>query len=485
MDYIKDIFTCVCKNNFNEIVMVSSTYNQISYKQLYNETIKLSDLLIKNQMNNSNHIGLFLDNSPEIVISYFAIQMIQAVGVLIPSMYKTWDLSNIIISCDVDFIITDITHFPIVNKLYNFKKENIIYLSKNIIGLYINNNEKIYEKEKPAVIIPTSGSLGKSKSVMLSHKNLISNTFSFIERSELSKRDASLVVLQLSSSFAHMSQLLATIFIGGKLLFCDKYFISKIFWNVVNMKQPTITCMIPSLLLNILNNNQEIVKQKYLNKIIVSGEPIPYGLTVQCIKKIPDINIIKAYGLTEASPRVSQFYLKDIKFNKTSVGKPLRDVNIKIVDDKNKICKAGTYGEILIKGPNIMLGYYKNSNLTKDILSDGWLKSGDIGMIDDDGFLFILGRKKNIIIKNGMKVYPEEIESYLCSLPFIQRALVLLNKSAGNTEKVIAKIVSSKKLKITDIMEKCRNSLASYKIPDEIIITNSLNETINGKIKRV
>lgn len=199
------------------------------------------------------------------------------------------------------------------------------------------------------------------------------------------------------------------------------------------------------------------------------------------------IGIVQTYGQTEASPRVTCLLPKDSIRKLGSVGKALPGVEVRIFDDDCNEVLPNVKGEIVVKGKNVMRGYYKKPDETKKVLKDGWLHTGDIGMFDDEGFLYVVGRIKNIIISGGLNIYPEEIEELLRSIPAVQEAVVLPKFHELLAEVPVAKVVLRKGSKITerDLLKYCREKLEIHKVPSEVSIVSNIEKTYNGKIRRL
>lgn len=230
-------------------------------------------------------------------------------------------------------------------------------------------------------------------------------------------------------------------------------------------------CGTPTLFYHLCRIAKRQPKQLPLKTVVLSGECITNIVAETIQEVLPNINIYNVYGLTEASPRVS--YLPPNKFdnNPLSVGIPLKSLKIKI---KNK--------ELLIKGKSIMKGYYNDIKQTQKILKDGWLYTGDIAKIDDKGFITIIGRKDNLIIRSGMNIYPQEIENTLKKEEDITEVLAYGAKDTKGNQKIFLQLVTE--LSKIQVLEICRNKLPSYQFPDSIEIVKALPKNASGKLIR-
>ena len=305
--------------------------------------------------------------------------------------------------------------------------------------------------EEMRMLIFTSGTTDKSKGVMLSHKNICHDIMGVSQLLTADNRDNILSILPLHHTYECTAGFLTMVYLGVSIGFCEGLrHISK---NIQEYK-PSIIMSVPLILENVYNKIEKKAKKenKYLKfrfglfiapllaklgikdiqrklfnevhqnlggrlRLIISGASALNPKISKAFRAM-GFNLLQGYGLTECSPIVSVNRLE--KYKDGSVGLPLAGVEVKILDPgRDKI------GEILVRGDNVMIGYYRNEEATREVLKDGWLHTGDYGRIDKDGFLYITGRKKNVIVtKNGKNIYPEDIELYLNQSPHILESLV-------------------------------------------------------------
>ena len=383
-----------------------------------------------------------------------------------------------------------------------------------------------------AEIIFTSGSLGRAKGVMLTQKNIASNLMSMVEMFLLTDADRFLSVLPIHHTYEctcgflcplsvgatvyfarslktvvdDLQKVKATMLLGVPLLF-DKMF-KRIYKSIKEDKVKSI--IVPPLIKasNFIvsfgwkNFKRKIFKELHEKfgghiRVFIAGGAAPDPDVAKGLREL-GFNFAQGYGLTETSPILALNQLELFKDN--AAGMPLPRVEIKINQPD-----ADGIGEVYAKGPNVMLGYYKNDQLTKEAFDNGWFRTGDIGYIDEDGFLHISGRKKNVIIaKNGKNVFPEEIEDILLKSPYILEVVVYGEKDPKQDEIIAAQIVvdaetfieysEHKGVKITkellneiiaDEVKKANSSLTSYKqIKKFYIRDQEFEKTTTQKIKR-
>lgn len=278
--------------------------------------------------------------------------------------------------------------------------------------------------------------------------------------------------------------ILSVLRVGATIDIMDGFIPDKIV-NKLELKNITVFSGAPvmyNLLLKYLKK-EDYNKLSNVRLWLSGGAPLPEKISNE-FELISQKKIVEGYGLTEASPVVCCNPINAVKIN--SIGLPLKNIIIKIVDKNNKIVKSGESGELCIKGKNIMQGYLNNKIETNKVLIDGWFYTGDIAIQDQDGYIFIKGRKKEMILVGGYNVYPKEIEDCIKNFSNLNVAVVgVSDENLG--EKVIAFIEKEKEISFSkiDLLRECRKNLANYKIPKEIIYLERLPINSTGKIDKI
>ena len=362
----------------------------------------------------------------------------------------------------------------------------------------------------------TSGTTSKSKIVMLSQKNILSNIKDMFQVEKFYETDVNLALLPMHHTFG-LTGTLVFLTAGAKNVFCEGLRVQK----ALTEYKVSVLVGVPLILDNMKRLTERTIKKDgltfafsllgLLNKItlalgldmrrkiykpllekfggdlrlIISGAA-PLAPETADFFNSKGIEIIQGYGLTETAPVLAAESPEMRK--KGSVGKAMPSVDIKIID----VGEDGT-GEIIAKGPNIMIGYYENPELTAEALKDGYFHTGDVGYIDDEGYLFITGRIKNVIVlENGKKVYPEEVEFQIGKLDYVKEVMVYNNKE-GKKDKVTAVVVTDSEIMPLDEAKaafekdilKINKNLASYKqVKDFVVTEEEFDKTTTGKIKR-
>ncbi|MCF0130405.1 MAG: long-chain fatty acid--CoA ligase [Pseudobutyrivibrio sp.] len=338
-----------------------------------------------------------------------------------------------------------------------------------------------------SIILLSSGTTNLPKAIMLSEENVVSNIIAISDYLKLTHEDNILLIKELS----HSSSIIGELFVGltntCKIVLGENIPIAKYILPIIKKERISVFFAVPSILKDfIMTYYNEIFSNSSLRLINFYGAPMNATDINKLMDIFPNTNLIYSYGQTEASPRVTYIEKDDIKRKKGSSGRPINDVQVFIMRDNNMMCKIGEIGEIVVEGPNVMQGYYLNRKNTEKTIVNGKLYTGDYGYLDEDGFLFVTGRKDNLLISSGKNIYPEEIERVLLELPGINEVLVASNDKGDATSELVAYVVTKHdyKIKLSYIFEHCKKNLEAYKIPKDIYFTNELLKTGSGKIIR-
>ena len=320
---------------------------------------------------------------------------------------------------------------------------------------------------------------------MLTHRNLISNIESNIQSLKLTEEDKCLIAMPMYFGYCNTAQFLTHLYLGASIVILDGMFFPKTFFFTVQNEQITNFTGVPSMLLTLL-------KYRYTSKYDISslryicfgGGKMPEEQLKKLIQLFSSVGFVQTYGQTEASPRITALLPKDALRKIGSVGTPIPNVRVKVVDEMGNCLPANTIGEVVVQGKNVMKGYFKQEKITKDTIVDGWLHTGDLGYLDKEGYLYLTGRKKNIIISGGINIYPEEIEEVLMRHPNVCDVCVFAEKHSMLGEVPVAQIVLYDNNADLDLRTFCIKRLAMYKVPVKFELVENLEKTYNGKIKR-
>lgn len=420
-----------------------------TYGEIFDQVTKLAAYLKDLGLAKGDHVAVISENRPEWAVSYFAILWTGCIAIPLDSKTGISNLEHILDFSESKAVFYSKPHFNDISKI----KESVQGLCHLIPMEQLQDITKKYIPEAKredvsgedlSEILFTSGTTGNPKGVMLSHKNIMSNVEDVYSFLEINPGDRAFSILPIHHSYEKTGGLLST-FYSGISIYYGRGMKPRELLEDLKYVKPTIWINTPLLLEKLISRiNKELNSQKGIKKYII--KLLPKSVLAKSIKNklglnnirllvsggasLPDwvfegfrglgITIIEGYGMSEASPLISANPVSGER--KKSVGLVIDsdDVEIRDIDSEMN-------GEIVVRGPNVMKGYYKNDEETSSILtSDGWLKTGDIGYFDRDGYLYITGRKKFIIVTSGGKnIFPEEIEEKLTKIPLVEEALVL------------------------------------------------------------
>ncbi len=486
----------ICRKDSEKIAMIQGE-RSITYKEWYKQSIDLSQIMINACIDKrSSNIGVFLPNSIKYGIVYFSILFSKKVIVPIGVKEKKTGIQSVCEYCELDYVITDSSNLSILEKIFSDYKHkiNLINIDTGII-LEINKEKDSVPKSdlklvdgsenSVAIMLHTSGTTSNPKRVMLTHQNLMANVQSNIKSLQLREQDITLITLPMHFGYCNTAQFLTHVFLGASIVIMDNIFMAKQFFWIIQKYKVTNFTAVPTLLLTLLqynfSSNYDISSLRY---ICFGGGKINVDTIEQLLKKFPTVGFVQTYGQTECSPRVTAL-LPEFALSKIgSVGTPIPNVEVKIIDEEENELEVRKIGQIVVRGQNVMRGYYKKEELTEETIKNGWINTGDLGYFDEDRFLYICGRIKNMIISGGINIYPEEVEELIITYPGVKDVLVYGKDDPMLGEIPIAKIVTTREIDIKDVKKYCFEHLASYKVPVEILLCEKLEKTYNGKLAR-
>ena len=447
-------------------------------------------------------VAILLTNSKEFIYSFLAVGKLGAVPVPINTFLKKNEIEYILSHSDSKLLITSQKFEKELWGVFkNTKVEKIVWAGGYKVyddrnypfeeGLTIEDYEHITPKadiDDTAVIIYTSGTTGKPKGVMLSYRNIFSNIENIVQLGMLTHKDRFIVYLPMFHTFTLTATVLLPLYTGSPIVIIKSILpFSNIFKQTL-LKRVTIFMGVPEVY-NALSKAKlpwYFMKFHKIRYFISGGAPLPKSTLEKMRKKFPKTPLLEGYGLSECSPVVS--INRPEKQKDLSVGPPLPDYKVKIVNDELIEVGTGQIGEIIVKGDNVMKGYYKDPTATEETIINGWLLTGDLGYVDEDGYIYIVDRKKDLIISKGINIYPREIEEVLNSHPEVEESAVVGKKDPMHGEIPVAFVKPAEESNITeqDLKNYLKGKLANYKVPKHIYIVEELPRNATGKVlKRV
>jgi len=473
----------------------------ITYLEIEKRSNQLANFLIEKGIKKGDRVAILWENSFEYVIAYYGILKAGGVTVELNTELTTDDLIYMINDSEARGLIAQFKF----NKLYekNFNQlssvqfvvvDKIEINSKNKIVIDWNEIEESYSTQNPniraidldlASIVYTSGSTGKSKGVMLSHLNIITNTKSIVEYLKLKEEDRILVILPFF--YVYGKSLLNThFFVGGSVVIDNRFTFPNIILETLKDTKCTGFAGVPSTF-TILLNKSSLKKYKFphLRYVTQAGGGMAPTIQKEVALAFYPAQLFIMYGATEASARLSYLDPCDLSRKWGSIGKAIPNVELFIADKDGKPIPPGQTGEIVARGANIMQGYWKDPEETKKVLRNGLYFTGDLGVMDDEGFLYVVGRSKDMIKVGANRVSAKQIEEKLIEHPDIYEIAVIGVEDEILGEAIKAFVVpkpGKNYLTIEVIMNFAKQKLPSFMVPKYIEIVESLPKSAAGKI---
>lgn len=505
-----DLYSCLAKTAEREPEQTAYVIGEkrMSWHEVLYAVDRAADLFWQLGMRRKDRAAIVLRNCPEFVIAYFALAKIGAIAVPINHMVtKAEEISYILKDSSCKLVITEKEYVKNYLNVKNQMPSLKYLLSIDFCALdevkdfwrelktahYHPQTQKCLAEEHDTVsILYTSGTTGVPKGVLLSHHNMISNAKATIDFVKPTNKDVFMALLPLFHTLSWTADIICPILLGCKTLIVKSITPPKLWLQAMGREGVTIMVAVPQIY-SVLAKEAKGVKKLFLKfwcmrkvHLCISGAAPLKDIVVQQFHEAFGVHILEGYGLTETSPILA--VTPPDKRKHGSVGKPLPGVKIKIVDESGNVLPPGSEGEICAQGPNITSGYLNNDDATKNLFTDdGWLKTGDIGTVDNEGFLFIRDRKKDMVIIKGLKVFPAQLEQTMCMHPKIAEcAIIGIPDGAGNeTMKCFCVPKNDVPLDKTEVVKYIKANMDPYKRPREVEIVQSLpKNTLQKVLKR-
>ena len=464
---------------------------KISYAQLDELATRAARGLASLGLGKGDTIALFLDNCPEFIISYYAALKAGATVVPVNYMFKMEEAKFILQDSRASALITSRAYLEMAKEL-RLRVDSLkhIICANEAVHAHGHSALPVVEPGDLAVILYTSGTTGHPKGAMLSHYNLISNVADCSTALKITTRDTFICILPLFHSFAATVCMNLPLYMGSRIVLMKTVKPFKRVIRAVRNNRVTLFVGIPSIYQVMANVklprilHTPLIRLFHPVKLCVSGAAALPADTLKKFQKKFRVALVEGYGLTEASPVVTFNPIKGVR-KPGSIGLPLsRNISLKIVNEHNQEVEPGTIGELLVKGPNVMQGYLRQDEENKRVLKDGWLYTGDMVRMDRQGYVFIAGRKKEMVNVRGLNVYPREIEEVLYQNPKIKEAAVIgiPDPHRGEVPKGFVVLQDGVECQPHELLMYLRQRLAPYKVPKTIELRKSLPKNSTGKI---
>jgi long-chain acyl-CoA synthetase len=461
---------------------------ELPYKFLDGASAHVAGLLKSKGVEAGDRVGVMLPNVPYFPVVYYGI--LRAGGVVVP-------MNPLLKGREVQFYLED-PETKVLFAWHDFAEAaekgvgetdaELILVKPGEFEDVVGEADAVTDVaerdgDDTAVILYTSGTTGTPKGAELTHDNLLSNVETILDSLiEIQPDDVVLGALPFFHSFGQTCGLNSCMKAGGMLTLIPRFDPDKAL-EIIARDKVTIFEGVPTMYVGMLHADTADDADTSCLRLCVSGGSAMPGEVLRAFEDKFGCKILEGYGLSETSP-VASFNHPDRERKVGSIGTPIRGVEMRVVDEDGKDVEQGEVGEIVIKGPNVMKGYWRKDDATAETIKDGWFHSGDMAKVDEDGYFFIVDRKKELIIRGGYNVYPREVEEALYEHPAVQEVAVVGVPDDKMGEEVGAAVVlkQGEDVSTDELRDFVKNEVASYKYPRKIWIVDELPKGPTGKI---
>ena len=494
----------------------------ISYAQLNEYTERFAAGLVETGVKKDDCVALYLPNTPQFVISYYGALKLGAIVTACSPLYKERELLYQLIDSQAKTIVCLTSNYQTVkNVLKDSMLRNVILADDQDFKTISQDSSEAKNTpidvgsdgcltfrsllEKPvsapvhvqrdpshdiALLQYTGGTTGTPKGAMITHQNLVVNAIQFATWLRFRHDDVHLTALPLFHIYGMTTSMNAPIYAASTMILVPRFEPTQLL-ETIDRYKPTVFCGVPTMYTALVNHPETQRHNLRSIRVCISGAaPLP-GEIQRKFEQVTGGRLVEGYGLTETSPVTHVNPLDDPKKNRIgSIGIPIFDTEAKIVDLETggKELTLGEVGELVIRGPQVMLGYWKKPDETENSVKNGWVYTGDIAKMDEYGYFYIIDRKKDMINVSGLKVYPREVEEILYEHPKVKEACVVGVPDPYRGERVKAFVVlkdtAPENAASDELINFCKQRIADYKAPSEIEFVSQMPKTAAGKIMR-
>jgi long-chain acyl-CoA synthetase len=471
-------------------------YTYAEFDQVVNKT---ANMLLTIGVRKGHRVGLFLSNRVEYLILYFACFKIGAWAGPINALLKANEVNYILSDSGASVAVTErelypvmeeavsglagVRHIVVVDGAPDEPNDGVVDYAGRLAGECSTLGPTGVSEEDEAVIIYTSGTTGKPKGVLLTHRNLLANARQIAGWLQLTERDRSLMIMPLFHVNALMTTGLAVLSVGGSIVLAPKFSASA-HWGTISKRGVTYFGSVATML-SMLNNTYQQgppqgVDTSALRFALCGSAPVPVEV-IKDYERLFGCPVIEGYGLSESTCRSTFNPINGRRPG--SVGKTIGN-EIRVFDESDRELAPGQVGEIVLRGPNVMKGYYNNEAANDDAFRSGWFHTGDLGYMDDEGYFYIVDRKGDMIIRGGENIYPREIDEVLYQHPSVKDAATVgvQDKLYGEEVKSFVVLRHGRAASEQELIEFCQKRLAAFKCPKSVEILDEIPKGPTGKL---
>jgi long-chain acyl-CoA synthetase len=476
MAYLPDLFERAAELSPSRPAVIEDT-GRCSFGELRDEVSQLANLLKERVKGDT--VGVLLLNSRKYVVTMLAIWKAGKTVVPLNYLLPPNELGFIIKDSGMSGLVSSQFFSQALGAIRPIFGDGVIIMADEPNLLESAPTRELNEYRDPALYLYTSGTTGRPKGVILTHENLIANVESCRQAGEFDERDAFLCLLPFFHTYAITGTFLLPLLNRSCMVLVDRFQPAKVL-GLIQEHRISVFLAIPSMY-RVLASVEGDFNVSSIRFPISGGEPLPLAIA-EAFEKRFNVPIFEGYGQTEAAPVVT---LNTPGFRKPgTIGRALPGVEVAIWDDQRQVLPPGEVGEIMVRGGNVMKGYHRLPDETARTITNGWLHTGDLGKLDEEGFVTITGRKKDLIISAGENIYPREIEDQLSQHPKVKEVAVIGVKDEVRGEVPKAFVIAREGTTVDEkeLRSFCREHLANYKVPKYFEIVADLPRTPTGKV---
>lgn len=488
MKTLLEMFATVVKQNSGRTAVVDGS-EIVSYEVLEKKINSLAAKLYDMGVRQGERVAILLPNGLDFVRSYFAIVTLGAIVVPLNDHYQESELLYFLEECGVSLLITSRGFAELCRQVLSIHRSpcKLFFVEDGVedleeeVGLLGDIKIEVYP-DSPVMYQFSSGSTGRPKRIARTHANLLFELDSFNQTLSITNEDRFLGVAPFSHVNGLMRSMMASIRAGATLYPLPK-FERRTVAEAIEKYRITIFIAVPFMFSMLAKANfRRRPDLSSLRLCVSASAPMPKKLNQEFYNNF-GIYVRQLYGSTETGT-ISVNLNSNIEESLESVGTPIRGVEVEVFTEEGKVANVGEIGEFAVKSPAAIMGYEGLDEVNKEVFRDDYFFTGDLGRRDEDGLLYLVGRKKLFINKGGYKINPQEIEELLESHPKVEEAVVIGVPTSYGDEKVKAVIVSKASCTEEEIIEYCRGKIADFKIPSVLEFKDSLPKSPTGKIRR-
>ena len=447
-----------------------------TFGQMDQRSNRMAHFLSSKGLQSGDRICVYLENCVEMIDLYIACAKLGVIFVPINILYKEREVTHILSDAEPKLLFADV---PVPGGFEAIQLEDLI----KEVNHYSDESIKVRTTgDSPAAIVYTSGTTGMSKGAILTHNNFISNGQNLVTCWQITENDKFLLALPLFHVHSLANGIHSWLMSGCMMKLLVRFEHQKAADEFLAFK-PTLFYGVPTIYIRLLEQSNEIAQEigKNARLFVCGSAPLPAQVMEDFETKYGHV-ILERYGMTETLMNISNPYTGERRAG--TVGFPLPGISAKILLPSGEIAAIDEEGEVCVKGPNVFAGYWKREQATAEAFIDGYFKTGDMGILSEDGYFTLKGRKSDLIISGGFNIYPREIEEFLLEQSGVAEAAVVGIPHETRGEMPVAYVVPNENYNQQEIEDLCKKTFASFKVPRSFITVENLPRTALGKVQK-